>query len=250
MHSRVLAAGWRLSTVDVHGSVTLTVWLCGCNLKCPFCHNWRIAERLACRELHVSAIAEEVGAARSLIDYVHLTGGEPLVQPDAVAEIFSRAREAGVRTSLNTNATLHEPLVSLLKRDLVDHVATDAKIPPDLLYGIPGSEPLWRTFLASLREMAERGIPLELRIPVANLPPEAYRGYLEEVRRALEGSRVTVIVQPLAGRPLVEPRDAAWCGKYCNPPDELLEAVAEIAKPLGRVIVKRWTPGAWSRRAA
>jgi pyruvate formate lyase activating enzyme len=235
-----LSAGWKgISTVDVHGAVTFTVWFCGCNLKCPFCHNWKVAERIDCRLLDIDSVAGELERARGFIDYVHITGGEPLIQTDAVAEIFKRAKRLGVSTSLNTNATLHKPLSSLIERGLIDHVATDAKIPPEI-YGVPNSESLWRMYLTSLRTIASRKIPLELRIPVGKFPLEVYERYLAEVRETLGPGEVTVVVNPLLGPPTTMPRDPAWCREYCNPSREQLEAVAKLAQSLGRVYIKRW----------
>jgi len=244
-----LSAGWKgISTVDVHGAVTFTVWLCGCNLKCPFCHNWRVAERIDCRLLDLDAVAEELERARGFVDYVHVTGGEPLIQKAAVEEIFERARRLRVSTSLNTNATLYKPLSSLIERGLVDHVATDAKIPPEI-YGVPNSKALWRTFLTSLRAVTSSKIPLELRIPVARFPLEAYERYLAEVREALGPGEVAVVVNPLLGPPTTMPRDPSWCREYCNLSGEQLEAVAKLAQSLGRVYIKRWGPGVEDTRS-
>ncbi|MCD6348625.1 MAG: 4Fe-4S cluster-binding domain-containing protein, partial [Candidatus Korarchaeota archaeon] len=79
----MLGAGWRsLSTVDVKGAVTFTLWLCGCNLRCPFCHNHLLAssDPSKCFPLNVNNLVDDLISSRGLIDYFHVTGGEPLVQ--------------------------------------------------------------------------------------------------------------------------------------------------------------------------
>ncbi len=125
----MLIKGWKeVSTVDVRGKVTFTLWVCGCNLKCPFCHNWRIADGLGCHELNREKLLEHLEGSSRFVDYFHVTGGEPLVQRRELAELLEDVKSMGIMTSLNSNLTL--PMGNLLELDLVDHVATDVKAPP------------------------------------------------------------------------------------------------------------------------
>ncbi|ABL87406.1 anaerobic ribonucleoside-triphosphate reductase activating protein [Pyrobaculum islandicum DSM 4184] len=234
----MLAAGWKgISTVDVHGAVTFTLWLCGCNLRCPFCHNWRIAERQNCGELDVERLLGELARAKPYIDYLHVTGGEPLLQAEELRHLFKRAREAGVARSLNTNATLTKALEKVI--DEVDHLATDLKI-PDQMYGVPHWQQLWQNFLTSLKTASSRKIPIELRIPAANLPLETYAKRIEEVSNALAETEVTVVIQPLLGPPTTDPRDPQWCRQHCNPPPSHLQQIAKLAAALGKVVIKNY----------
>jgi len=218
----MLTSGWKsVSMVDVHGGVTFTLWLCGCNLRCPFCHNWRIANGLDCFPLDRKALLEELEASSFLVDYFHVTGGEPLMQWRELSSLFAEVKLLDVPVSLNTNLTLVGPLEKLLKADLVEHVATDLKAPPEL-YGLPkkSSERLWELFLRGLDTVSDYGVPLELRIPVA-------RGlsawpYVEEGLRRVE-TDFYVVLNPLVGRPLTNPRDDNWCSEHCWPEEELGE---------------------------
>ncbi|ALV62813.1 Ribonucleotide reductase of class III (anaerobic), large subunit [Thermococcus sp. 2319x1] len=112
------------------------------------------------------------------------------------------------------------PLERLLKAELVDHIATDLKAPPEELYGLPfeASRRLWELFLEGLRIVSEYGVPLELRVPVA-------RG-LEQwpwVERALREVETDfyVVLNPLVGTPMTSPRDREWCSKHCWPEGEI-----------------------------
>jgi len=105
----MLTSGWKaVSMVDVHGKVTFTLWLCGCNLKCPFCHNWRIAERRECFELPRDAMLEELSSHSFLIDYFHVTGGEPLMYhtDKTFYEVVEWLIEEGVQITFETNGTI------------------------------------------------------------------------------------------------------------------------------------------------
>jgi len=218
----MLTSGWKaVSMVDVHGRVTFTLWLCECNLRCPFCHNWRIAEGLDCFPLDRSALLNELEASAFLIDYFHVTGGEPLMQWRELSSLFAGVKFLDVPVSLNTNLTLIGPLEILLKSDLVDHIATDLKAPPEL-YGLPEqpAKKLWELFLRGLEVVSDYGIPLELRIPVArglNAWP-----YVEEGLRRI-ATDFYVVLNPLVGKPLTNPRDEGWCSEHCWPEGEVEE---------------------------
>ncbi|AMQ18372.1 anaerobic ribonucleoside-triphosphate reductase activating protein [Thermococcus peptonophilus] len=231
----MLTSGWKtVSMVDVHGKVTFTLWLCGCNLKCPFCHNWRIAEGKECFPLDRDALLGDLSSSSFLVDYFHVTGGEPLMQWAGLSSLLSEAKEF-LPISLNTNLTLLKPLERLLKVELVDHIATDLKAPPAELYGLPGeaSTRLWRLFLRGLDLISDYGIPLELRIPVA-------RGFdqwpwIEEGLKHIDTDFYAVL-NPLVGPPLTNPRNGAWCSEHCWPERE----VEDLKKELGEIGIRTY----------
>jgi len=248
----LIGSGWKpVSLVDVYKAVTFTLWLCGCNLKCPYCHNWKLAEREPglCRVLSIEAILEDLKASKPYIDYFHVTGGEPLLQYRGLREVFTHAKnDLGVATSLNSNLTLPSFLEKLVEENLVDHVATDLKAPFNVLTGYDDqvAEVLWRRYLESLKIITEHAIPLELRVPVARGLINENLAEIHNVLKILDRhGNFYVVVQPLLGKPLLEPRDSAWCEKYCNTSGDELERVAELLRSLGfeRVYVKETVSG-------
>jgi len=223
MSSLVYSSGWKsVSLIDVYNSVSFTLWLCGCNLKCPFCHNWRLAENDpgVCRWITIDEIVESLSTSLMFIDYLHVTGGEPLLQWASLFKLFREAGNSlGVKRSLNTNMTLKEPFKRLLERVLVDHVATDLKLPYRELYGLPAetADKLWANYLENLKLVSDYDIPLELRIPVSRLlKPEALDESLNFVGKHLYRlSDLVVIIQPLIGPPVSTPRSVEWCVENC-----------------------------------
>ncbi|RLG81901.1 MAG: anaerobic ribonucleoside-triphosphate reductase activating protein [Thermoprotei archaeon] len=245
---KAIVAGFkRISLTDVHNEPTFTLWFCGCNLRCPFCHNWKLAigDRQLCKPIDINYIIDKVVSTKEFITYLHITGGEPLLQYIVLEEIFQGVKDHGISTSLNSNLTFPDRIEQLLSKNLVDHIATDLKIPFDELSGLTEeSSILWRKFVESLKVIQGYNITFELRIPVArDLTLKFIEKVLFEVEELLNKmNSIYCIVNPLVGEPLVNPRDRSWARRYCNPSVAELYRVAEIIKErIGcRVYVKKW----------
>ena len=117
----------KLSMVDYPGKLAATVFTGGCNLRCPFCHNALLVTRLA----ETPVLPEEdvlsfLQRRRGLLDGVVLSGGEPLLQPDAI-DFLRKVRGMGFAVKLDTNGCFPERLAAILEAGLVDYAAMDIK---------------------------------------------------------------------------------------------------------------------------
>ena len=117
----------KLSMVDYPGKLAATVFTGGCNLRCPFCHNALLVTRLGeTAELPETEVLAFLERRRGLLDGVVLSGGEPLLQPDA-ADFLRKVRDMGFAAKLDTNGCFPERLSAILEAGLVDYVAMDIK---------------------------------------------------------------------------------------------------------------------------
>ena len=74
----------KLAMVDYPGKLAATVFTGGCDLRCPFCHNALLVTRLAeTPEIPEQEVLDFLSSRKGLLDGVVLSGGEPLLQPDA-----------------------------------------------------------------------------------------------------------------------------------------------------------------------
>ncbi|MFP4134173.1 MAG: pyruvate formate-lyase-activating protein [Halothece sp.] len=93
-------------TVDGPG-IRFVIFTQGCPLRCLYCHNPDCRHLEDGTEKSVDEIITEVQKYRSYMDFsgggVTVTGGEPLMQPQFVAEIFKRCQELGIHTTLDTS---------------------------------------------------------------------------------------------------------------------------------------------------
>lgn len=120
----------RLTLLDFPGRMAATIFLAGCNLRCPFCHNAPLVtpgdgvQHISYTELE-SFLRRRAG----LLDGIAITGGEPTLRPE-LPELLRLIRSYGYQTKLDTNGTRPEVLRDLLDEGLVDYIAMDIKGSP------------------------------------------------------------------------------------------------------------------------
>ncbi len=157
----------KMTLLDFPGKVAATVFLGGCNLRCPFCHNASLVTHIdpsaACGEDEVLAYLTK---RRGILDGICVTGGEPLLRTD-VAPFLEKVKALGLLVKLDTNGTFPDRLRALVAAELVDYVAIDVKNSKDRYAATVGIEdfdvaPIGQT----LQFLRECGVPYELRTTV------------------------------------------------------------------------------------
>ena len=119
----------KMTLLDYPGRVACTVFLGGCDLRCPFCHNGGLVLGPMPAELDSEELLAFLRKRRGLLDGVCVTGGEPLLRPD-LPELLSQIKELGYPVKLDTNGGRPARLRALAERGLVDYVAMDVKNSP------------------------------------------------------------------------------------------------------------------------
>jgi pyruvate formate lyase activating enzyme len=114
------------SLVDVIGEPSFVIWFSGCNFRCPWCFALPLVEGEG-KFVEVDEIIEKIKKNSFAIEYVQATGGEPTLQIDGLEELFSKVKKIGLKCSLDTNSSNPEAVEKLVRKDLIDHYATDIK---------------------------------------------------------------------------------------------------------------------------
>ena len=121
----------KLTLLDYPGRVACTVFLAGCNLRCPFCHNSELLDAHTAEPVMTDAeLLKFLETRRGVLDGVAITGGEPLLQPELPA-LLRAIKDMGYPVKLDTNGSIYEHLAYVLSEGLVDYVAMDIKNAPD-----------------------------------------------------------------------------------------------------------------------
>ena len=123
-------AGLQKTTLlDYPGHIACTVFLAGCNLRCPFCHNASLVLRPQMLMSQEELLAF-LQTRRRKLDGVCITGGEPTLYQD-LPQLLDAIKRLGFLTKLDTNGTRPQALNAVLDAGLVDYVAMDIKNSPD-----------------------------------------------------------------------------------------------------------------------
>ena len=119
----------KMTLLDYPGKVACTVFLFGCNYRCPFCHNAELlegkAEPLMTKEEFLSFLSKRKG----LLDAVCISGGEPTLSA-GLKELMADIKALGFSVKLDTNGSRPAILRELVEAGLVDYVAMDIKNGP------------------------------------------------------------------------------------------------------------------------
>ncbi|MCI8332360.1 MAG: anaerobic ribonucleoside-triphosphate reductase activating protein [Clostridiales bacterium] len=131
----------KLTLLDYPGKIAATLFLAGCNFRCPFCHNASLVTHIENDGVPAEQVLDFLKTRKGLLDGVCITGGEPLLQKEEELVPFLRQiKELGFSVKLDTNGQQYDRLVSLIKDQLIDYVAMDIKNAPEkyaLTVGIP-----------------------------------------------------------------------------------------------------------------
>lgn len=129
----MIAGLQKMTLLDYPEKVACTVFLQGCNFRCPFCHNSELLSRQGTEFMTLPDFLAFLEKRRGLLDAVCISGGEPTLFEDLPA-MTEAIKALGFDVKLDTNGSHPQVLKDLAERNLVDYVAMDIKNCPRL-YG-------------------------------------------------------------------------------------------------------------------
>lgn len=117
--------------IDYPGKVAATIFLSGCNFRCPFCYNpdlvlpQKIKKNKSLKLKEVFSFLEE---RKGFLDGVVICGGEPTLNDDLL-DFCKKIKEFGFSVKLDTNGYRPEIIEELIMRKVIDYAAMDIKAP-------------------------------------------------------------------------------------------------------------------------
>lgn len=189
--------GWNeTSLLDWDGKVVSTLYVGGCNFRCPFCHNYRLVETPnEFATIPPETIKEFLVGHRDFIDGICLTGGEPcLYFKNGLPEFLAEIKALGLLVKLDTNGAEPECLRRLLADKLVDYIAMDIKAPLDQAYNkLVGLTAELDKIRRSIALIIGSGVDHEFRTTV--VPKWLGKAEIEAIARVVSGGRRLVLQQ-------------------------------------------------------
>ena len=121
----------KMTLLDFPGKVACTVFLGGCDLRCPFCHNAELIDGTAPAVMDETELLAFLKKRQGLLEGVAITGGEPLLRGEELIRLAEKIRELGYPLKLDTTGTHPDRLAKLTGAGLVSYVAMDIKNSPE-----------------------------------------------------------------------------------------------------------------------
>ena len=153
----------KMTLLDFPGKVACTVFLGGCNFRCPFCHNSELFMGKPEKLMEDEDFFKFLNTRKGLLDGVCVSGGEPTLYKDLPA-FLRKIKELGFAVKLDTNGSRPEVVKALVTEGLVDYIAMDVKNSPAMYAQTVGLEKMdLAPIEESLRFLIEGNVSYELR---------------------------------------------------------------------------------------
>ncbi|MBQ6951619.1 MAG: anaerobic ribonucleoside-triphosphate reductase activating protein [Clostridia bacterium] len=133
----MIAGLQKMTLLDFPGKVACTLFLQGCNWRCPFCHNSGLLSGPAETPMETDAFLRFLETRKGLLDGVCVSGGEPTLHPGLPA-LLAEIKKLGYAVKLDTNGSRPDVLRTVAENNLVDYVAMDIKNSPAMYAATTG----------------------------------------------------------------------------------------------------------------
>ncbi len=234
----MIAGLQKMTLLDFPGKVACTVFLQGCNFRCPFCHNSDLLPYEGEGFMTQEAFLKFLRGRKGLLDGVAITGGEPTCQ-QGLPELIKEIKALGFLVKLDTNGMNPEMLAQLIDQGLVDYVAMDVKNSPSRYAETVGLPRLnLEKIEKSLRLLISGTVDYELRTTLVQQFHTAQD--IEEMGRWIAGLVPGKKPEKLFLQSFVD-RDSVTFSGLCPPADEEIVRFREILTPYVETVCIRGT---------
>ena len=156
----------KLTLLDYPEHTACTLFVPGCNFRCPFCHNSELlgGDVEFYDEAEIFAFLKK---RRGVLEGVCITGGEPTVYTD-LDRLITEIKALGYAVKLDTNGYRPDALEGLLAAGIIDYVAMDIKNSPERYAETAGLHSVDMSLIQrSIALIKNSGIDYEFRTTVS-----------------------------------------------------------------------------------
>jgi len=209
---------------DFPGFISSTVFLGGCNFRCPYCHNSDLVlrpETLSSFPLDYFTLY--LDSRKDWLEGICISGGEPLLDKD-LEDLLCFIKERNLLVKIDTNGSFPLRLEQLIKEKLVDWIAMDVKAPLERYKEVTRSGVREEDIRQCIEIVRTSGLEYMFRTTV--VPGLVEREDIQKISELLSGSRIFQIQQfsPL------NTVDSLYLEKKPYSLEEI-QSFAELAKP-------------------
>jgi len=158
----------KLTLIDFPGRIAATVFLTGCNFRCPWCYSSELV--LPEKIKNQAKISEQeffnfLKERKGLLEGIVLCGGEPTIYP-VLPQFIEKIKKLGYLVKLDTNGSAPKMLKDLINKKLIDYVALDVKAPKEKYSKVAGKKINLKNIEKSIEILKSSNIDFEFRTTI------------------------------------------------------------------------------------
>jgi len=182
----------KTSLIDFPDRIATVLFTPRCNLRCPFCYNWRLVLEPKEPFLQEKDVFHILESRRRFVEAVAITGGEPTLQPD-LPQFLSNLKQRGFATKVDTNGFFPDVLERCLP--YLNYIAVDVKTCPEryVLLGAKNTS----NFLRTIELVKQEHVDYEFRCTA--VPEFVEESDIPKIGELVKGSKRFVFQQFIPG---------------------------------------------------
>ena len=158
----------KITLIDYPGRIAATVFLIGCDFKCPWCYSSELVlpEKIKKQpRISQKEFFKFLKERKELLEGATICGGEPSINKD-LPQFCKKIKKAGYLVKLDTNGSNPKMLKKMIDEKLVDYVAMDIKLPREKYQKILGRKIKIEDIEKSVKILKEGKVDYEFRTTV------------------------------------------------------------------------------------
>jgi len=122
----------KVTLVDYPGKLACTVFLSGCNFRCPFCYSKELVLDEYIKkhpQMSEDYFFDFLNGKKGMLEGCVICGGEPTIHREDLVDFIRKIKKEAFSVKLDTNGTNPEIIKRLIDEKLIDYIAMDIKAP-------------------------------------------------------------------------------------------------------------------------
>lgn len=200
----------KLTCLDFPGKLAAIIFLPGCNMNCPFCHNINITKSNK-GNINTSNLIKFLESRQNILEGIVITGGEPSLQD--IVPLLEQIKNLNYAIKIDTNGLQPDEITRWINSGLVNYIAMDIKNSINKYSQTCGTVNVnINSILESIHIIMSSGISYEFRTtvtPTLHTPDDIKNICHELIPNAMNYAIQPFVTQPnIANKTLTEPTDA------------------------------------------
>jgi pyruvate formate lyase activating enzyme len=185
----------KTTLIDFPGKVACTVFLAGCNFRCPWCYSRELvlpAEIVKQPRISEKEFFDFLQERKELLEGVVICGGEPTINKELL-HFIKKIKSLKYAVKLDTNGSNPAILEELIKQKLIDYIAMDIKVCPTNLTAVKNIRQNTEDIKKSAEMLRRGAVDFEFRTTV--VPGIHSKADFLEIAKWIGGKNVKYYLQ-------------------------------------------------------